>query len=49
MSIRRWNRRVKLLAEKGRPGTIRRRITVRIDPDGKRRQFHPTKGWRRLA
>lgn len=49
MAIRRWKRRVKSLAEKGSPGSLLRRVVVRIDPEGKRRQFHPTKGWRRLA
>jgi len=49
MSIRRFNRIIKSSAEKGTPGTPLRRISTRIDPDGKRRQWHPTKGWRRLA
>ena len=49
MSLRRLNRRIKSRAEKGQPGAMLRRISVRIDPEGKRRQFHPTKGWRRLA
>ncbi len=49
MSIRRSQRKVRTLAEKGSPGSILRRIVVRTDPQGKRRQFHPTKGWRRLA
>ena len=49
MSIRRLNRTIKPLAAKGTPGTPLRRISIRIDADGKRRHFHPTKGWRRLA
>jgi hypothetical protein len=49
MSIRRINRRIKPLSEKGTPGTPGRRISVRIDPNGKRRDWHPTKGWRQLA
>lgn len=49
MSIRRFNRKIRSLAEKGRPGAMLRRVSIRIDADGKRRHFHPTKGWRRLA
>jgi hypothetical protein len=49
MSIRRFSRRIKPLSEKGTPGTPMRRISIRIDPEGKRREWHPTKGWRQLV
>lgn len=49
MSIRRLGRRIKSLAEKGTPGAQMRRICIRIDPEGKRREWHPTKGWRQLV
>lgn len=49
MAIRRFKRIIKPLAQKGRPGTPLRRISVRIDDRGQRRNFHPTKGWRCLA
>lgn len=49
MSIRRFGRRIKPLAEKGTPGTQMRRISVRIDPAGMKREWHPTKGWRQLV
>jgi len=47
MSLRRLNRVVKTLAEKGMPGKTRRRIQVRVGPDGRKRDWHPTKGFRR--
>jgi hypothetical protein len=49
MSLRRLNRPVKSLAEKGKPGRMARHITVLINPEGKKQEFHATKGWRRLA
>jgi hypothetical protein len=49
MSIRRLNRKIKTLAEKGQPGSVGRNISVRVHPDGRRREWHPRKGWRRLA
>ena len=49
MSIRLLNRTVKPLAKKGTPGAVCRRITVRFNAEGKKQQFHPTKGWRRLV
>lgn len=39
----------KSLAEKGTPHGIVRHITVRINPDGKRQEWHPRKGWRKMA
>lgn len=47
MSLRRWNRPIKSLAQKGTPGTMRRRISVRTAPDGRKYEWHPTKGFRR--
>lgn len=49
MSLRRWNRPVKSLAQKGKPGTMMRRISIRIAPDGRKYEWHPTKGFRRWA
>jgi hypothetical protein len=53
MSIRRWQRGskwpepvTKTLAQKGRPGAFRRRISERTDQNGIKRDWHPTKGWR---
>lgn len=47
MSLRRWNRPVKSLAEKGKPGTMMRRISIRTTPTGEKYEWHPTKGFRR--
>lgn len=47
MSLRRFQRKVKTLAEKGRPGTMMRRITIMVDPHGRKYEWHPTKGFRR--
>lgn len=48
MSLRRWNRPTKSLAQKGKPGTMARRISIRVDPGtGRKYSWHPTKGFRR--
>jgi hypothetical protein len=47
MSLRRLNRHVKSLAEKGKPGAMARHISVRMHPSGRKFEWHPTKGWRR--
>lgn len=47
MSLRRWNRPVKTLAQKGTPGTPLRRVSTRTAPDGRKYEWHPTKGFRR--
>jgi hypothetical protein len=52
MSLRRLNRTIKTLAEKGKPGTPYRRIEMRafLTRRGYRlRSWHPTKGWRKFA
>lgn len=41
MSLRRWNR--------PKPGTMARRISIRTAPDGRKYEWHPTKGFRRWA
>lgn len=48
-SVTRWGKPIRALAEKGKPHTPFRRISVRIDPNGRRRDWHPTKGFRVLA
>jgi len=47
MSLRRLNRKVKTLANKGKPGIPNRRMTTRIDSNGDLREYHPTKGYKR--
>jgi hypothetical protein len=48
MSIRRWGRKTKSLAEKGKPGTMARRIEICVEPGtGRKYSWHPTKGFRR--
>lgn len=49
MSLRRWGRTPKTLAEKGKPGAMARRISIRTALDGRHYEWHPTKGYRRLA
>lgn len=48
-SVTRWGAQIRTLADKGTPGTPHRRIKQRIAPDGKLRDWHPTKGFRGLA
>lgn len=47
MSLRRWNRPIKSLAAKGKPGTMMRHISVRTAPWGGKYEWHPRKGFRR--
>lgn len=47
MSLRRFQRKIKSLAEKGKPGTMMRRISIRTTPGGLKYEWHPTKGFRR--
>ncbi len=53
MSLRRLNRKIKQLAEQGKPGTPYRRIEMRAFEwragQWRLRGFHPTKGWRNYA
>lgn len=49
MSLRRLNRPIKTLAQKGTPGTPRRRISILVSPAGIKFEWHPTKGFRRWA
>ena len=49
MSLRRFQRKIKSLAEKGKPGTMQRRISIRVDQYGRKYEWHPTKGFRRWA
>lgn len=47
MPLRRLNRPIKSLAEKGRPGEFFKHTAPRVHPSGRVRSFHFTKGWRR--
>jgi hypothetical protein len=47
MSLRRLNRTVKSRAAKGKPHSINRHMTKRVDGEGQLREFHYTKGYRR--
>lgn len=46
MSLCRFNRKIKSLAQKGKPGSIARHVVQRSDASGIKRDFHYTKGWR---
>jgi hypothetical protein len=48
-SVTRWGKPIRTLAQKGTPGKAFRRIVERIDPQGRKRDWHPTKGWRVLS
>lgn len=47
-SVTRWGAEIKTRSDKGTPRTPHRRIQQRIAPDGKLRDWHPTKGFRGL-
>jgi hypothetical protein len=52
MSIRRFNKPIRSLAEKGKPGTPYRHIEARaflLKGKFVLRGFNPTKGWRRFG
>jgi hypothetical protein len=52
MTLRRFNRKIKSRAEKGKPGQMARHIVLRVrpgEPNNRMWEFHFAKGWRRRA